>query len=338
MLIKRISIYPNNSGWAISETHSVMTDYLKKLEIKFCFSRFDIKTKYRYLNMRYQLNKSRQFLVPVTPWQKYYIDYFHGGLYGEKEYEENLTSIVKTQKKIKGIRVIADIYNKLLISKNVDPKLIFKIPLSVNTDVYYPIENIESEKIKIKLGIPKDSHLIGSFQKDGTGWGKGLEPKLIKGPDIFFKTLNILKKDIHNLFVILTGPSRGYIKEKLRENNIQYRHFNADDIIFRSKLYNILNGYLITSREEGGPNSFLESMACCVPVVTTKVGHTSDIGDPGKDCFIVNSFNPQDIADEYLKMINTKDLNLLRNNMRQKALLNSNGQNLNLWRNFFSIN
>mgnify|MGYP007000113841 len=68
-----------------------------------------------------------------------------GGLYGEKEYEENLTSIVKTQKKIKGIRVIADIYNKLLISKNVDPKLIFKIPLSVNTDVYYPIENIESE-------------------------------------------------------------------------------------------------------------------------------------------------------------------------------------------------
>ena len=79
-------------------------------------------------------------------------------------------------------------------------------------------------------------------------------------------------------------------------------------------------------------------MACGIPVVTTNVGHTSDIGVHGDDCFIVNSFKPKDIADEYLKMLNTKDLSSLRKNMRNKALLNSNGQNLKLWKNYFNEN
>ena len=153
MKIKKLSIYQNSSGWAISETHNYMISILLKLGIEVKIKKFDITTKYRYLNMRYQLNKSRQFMLPVTPWQKYYLDYFHGGIYGEQEYIKNIRSIYETQNKIKGIRVIAEIYEKLLIKNGIDPNLIFKIPLSVNTDVYF--ENYESEKIKIKLGIPK---------------------------------------------------------------------------------------------------------------------------------------------------------------------------------------
>ena len=81
MRIKELSIYPNTSGWAISETHAYMISILKKLGVKVKSKKFDITTKYRYLNMRYQMNISRQFLLPVTPWQKYYFDYFHGGIY-----------------------------------------------------------------------------------------------------------------------------------------------------------------------------------------------------------------------------------------------------------------
>ncbi len=32
--------------------------------------------------------------------------------------------------------------------------------------------------------IPESAFVVGSFQKDGVGWGDGLEPKLIKGPDV----------------------------------------------------------------------------------------------------------------------------------------------------------
>ena len=46
--------------------------------------------------------------------------------------------------------------------------------------------------------------------------GKGNEMKLIKGPDILINVLKILSSKIDNLFVVLSGPSRGYvIKSKI---------------------------------------------------------------------------------------------------------------------------
>ena len=50
------------------------------------------------------------------------------------------------------------------------------------------------KKIKHNLGIPEDYLVIGSFQKDGEGWGEGLKPKLIKGPDIFIETIKLIKQ------------------------------------------------------------------------------------------------------------------------------------------------
>ena len=47
------------------------------------------------------------------------------------------------------------------------------------------------KKDKHNLGIPEDYTVIGSFQKDGKGWGEGLKPKLIKGPDILLKQLDL---------------------------------------------------------------------------------------------------------------------------------------------------
>ena len=335
MRIKEISIYPNSTGWAVSETHKYMATILDKLGIKVKFRKFDITTKYRYLHERYQLNISRQFLLPVTRWQKYYLDYNHGGIYGEEEFEKNIYSIYKSQKRIKGIRVLAEIYRKILIEKNIDPKLIYKIPLSVDTNSYHPMAELKKINLRREFNIPLQSHLIGSFQKDGSGWGEGLNPKLIKGPDLFVKTIKLLKKDINNLLVILTGPSRGYIKEKLKEINVDYKHFEADDIFLRAKLYNLLDAYLITSREEGGPKSFLEAMACGIPVVTTKVGHTIDIGEDGKDSFLVDSFEPEKIAENYLRIFGAKKNKSLINNIRKKALFYSSGNDLKLWGNFF---
>ena len=47
------------------------------------------------------------------------------------------------------------------------------------------------KKIKHNLGIPEDYLVIGSFQKDGEGWGEGLKPKLIKGQIYSLKQLNL---------------------------------------------------------------------------------------------------------------------------------------------------
>ena len=47
--------------------------------------------------------------------------------------------------------------------------------------------------------------MVGSFQKDGVGWAEGLEPKLIKGPDVLVAALELLKAEVPELFVVLTA-------------------------------------------------------------------------------------------------------------------------------------
>ena len=104
-----------------------------------------------------------------------------------------------------------------------------------------------------KLKIPKDALVIGSFQKDGIGWGDGMKPKFIKGPDIFVETLRILSKKGLPIYALITGPARGYVIELLKQNNIPYHHSyvsRAEDLV---PFYQALDIYLITSREEGGP-------------------------------------------------------------------------------------
>ncbi len=137
--------------------------------------------------------------------------------------------------------------------------------------------------------------MIGSFQKDGVGWGEGLEPKLIKGPDLFVETLAKLKH-LHPL-VLLTGPARGYVKRGLDQLGIDYKHFYLKTIAELPEMYQALDLYLITSRLEGGPKALLEAWASGIPVVSTQVGMVPDVGTHQTDVLISNSFDIQPIAD-----------------------------------------
>ena len=106
--------------------------------------------------------------------------------------------------------------------------------------------------------------VIGSFQKDGKGWGEGNEPKLIKGPD-----------------VLLTGPARGYVKTGLESLKIPCKHLYLQDYREIGKYYQALDAYLVTSREEGGPKGVLESMASGIPLISTRVGQAQDLVKQG---------------------------------------------------------
>ncbi len=72
-----------------------------------------------------------------------------------------------------------------LVKAGVPEKKIKVIPLGVDLKIFKPAETNEKKSIREKLNLPQDKIIIGSFQKDGNGWGEGLTPKLIKGPDIF---------------------------------------------------------------------------------------------------------------------------------------------------------
>ena len=63
-------------------------------------------------------------------------------------------------------------------------------------------------------------------------------------------------------------------------------------------LYQVLDIYLISSREEGGPMGLLESIACGATVVTTNVGMAMDGVSDNVNGFIVKDFSSESIADK----------------------------------------
>ena len=89
---------------------------------------------------------------------------------------------------------------------------------------------------------------------------------------------------------------RGYVKKELIKNNIPFFHSyvkNLDELV---PLYQALDIYLITSREEGGPLGLIESMSCGIPVVTTQVGMSTDVINKNVPGEISNTFDPKILA------------------------------------------
>ncbi len=139
------------------------------------------------------------------------------------------------------------------------------------------------------MGIPDATVVIGSFQKDGNGWGEGNEPKRIKGPDIFVEVVKRLKEKIPNVLVLLTGPSRGFVKRGLSAAGVPFVHRLLDRYAEVGHYYQAIDLYLVTSRDEGGPKAILESMASGVPLVTTRVGQAIDLVRHQENAWMVES-------------------------------------------------
>lgn len=184
-----------------------------------------------------------------------------------------------------------------LIGWGVDESKIKVIPLGVDIDHFKPISLEDKIKRRKQVGIPDDKFVVCSVQKDGVGWTDGLEPKLIKGPDIFCDTVIALNK-IYPLHVLLVGPARGYVKKRLDDVGITYSHFHLDNFLDVAWYYPLSDLCLITSRAEGGPKALLESMASGIPVVSSKVGMCADVirhgengmlADIGDVCSLVDS-------------------------------------------------
>ena len=174
---------------------------------------------------------------------------------------------------------------KKLIEYGFDKEKIILIPEGIDLNIFIKYTTAQKVILRKKLGLLGNKFIIGSFQKDGVGWGDGRQFKLEKGPDIFCTAVAELNKKLP-VHVLLTGPARGYVKENLRKAGISYTHHYLQDYREIVNYYNVLDLYLIASRVEGGPKALLESWACGVPLVSTKVGMCADIIEDGKNGFL----------------------------------------------------
>jgi len=277
----------------------------------------------------------------LTNWQKpsnrIAFPYFHGRPSSDAGFVNMINTITDHHNEIDRIQVSHSEMHDIILETGIDSKKVFRIPIGINLEYFSWSTPERRREVREKLGIPLSCVVIGSFQKDGNGWGAGLEPKLIKGPDIFLKTVEILKPQIPELFVLLTGPARGYVKNGLKKIGVPYLHRFLEDYTEIGHYFNALDLYIISSREEGGPKAVLESMASGIPIVTTRVGQAMDLVKHGKNGWMVESEDVDGLA-LWAKYVidNSSLLDDILNLGKQTAKENSYPAQVPLWREFMT--
>jgi glycosyltransferase involved in cell wall biosynthesis len=213
------------------------------------------------------------------------LSYFHGrpGTPGYPEFDEAYATLRRHAERIDRIQVTHTELRDLALEAGVAPERVFQIPIGVDLGRFPLGDEAARASARATLGAPATAFVVGSFQKDGVGLGAGLEPKLIKGPDTLVATLRSLRESIPELFVLLTGRARGYVRREFDGLGIPYVHHHLGSRDELAVAYHALDAYLVTSRQEGGPKGVLEAMATGVPVVTTRVGQARDIVDDGRN-------------------------------------------------------
>jgi glycosyltransferase involved in cell wall biosynthesis len=260
--------------------------------------------------------------------------YFHGrpGTPGSPEFETAYAALRRRHHQLDRVQVSHRELEEIVLSSGIDPTKVVRIPIGIEPRYFGP----RTPEAKHALGLPADAFVVGSFQKDGVGWGDGLQPKWIKGPDVLVKTLARLHDRVPELHVLLSGPARGYVKAGLERLGIPFVHRYVGRYAEIGRLYAALDAYIVPSRQEGGPKGALESMAAGVPLVSTRVGQAIDLVRDGENGWLVD-VDDVDALVERLAAIATGEAAVERvvSAGLATAVANSYEAQLPLWRSFF---
>ena len=330
----KIILKNENSSWVLDEIFQELNFFLRSLGFEIVDERFIYNSKNQIL---FNLSKY-DVLKNIHKYNhKVYFPYFHGHPGTNQEFQLLVSVIEKYHNKISGIQVSNSLTEKIILKTGIEKKKVFRIPISIDLKKFNNFENLHTPMTRKSIGIPDNAFLIGSFQKDGTGWQEGNQPKLIKGPDIFAKSLINIQKKIKNVFVLLLGPSRGYIKNQLKKSGIPYKHIILSKHEHIQKYYNLLDVYMVTSREEGGPRALFEAMISKIPVVTTNVGMAIDLLEHKFHGWKVDIEDVEGLSYwvEYIYN-NQKNLNKILINAQNLAKNNSYDFQKKLWLNFLN--
>jgi glycosyltransferase involved in cell wall biosynthesis len=225
-----------------------------------------------------------------------------------REYEQLQRDVPKAAPLLRAIVVTCETTRRELVKLGADPARLPVIPHGVDLETFHPPSGEQRRAARTALGIPDGALVVGSFLKDGQGWGDGNEAKPIKGPDVFLAVLERLRPDFPNLFVLLSGPARGFMKAGLARLGIPFAHRYLEEYRELRALYHALDLYLITSRGEGGPVSFPEAWAAGVPVVSTRVGMAADMIVPDENGQIADIDDTEALTALTAKMLAAAEL------------------------------
>jgi len=296
---KSVYYISDNANWVIKEIGESLKSEFNTSKFNVVNNAYSVLSGIKHYSTRYDINK----ILFWSPFIKNVLTYFHG----DDSDTQLLNKIRRKQFLIDVIHTSCQYTKDHLIKHGIKEEKIVIVPIGIETKDFSPISIDEKDAIKNQLGIPLDKKVIGSFQKDGNGWGEGLEPKLCKGPDLFCDSIEEISKH-EDIFVLLTGPSRGYVKKRLEDANIPYKHVFLENYKEIKKCFNALDLYIVSSRLEGGPRAPMECQASGVPIISTDVGQVPDMIQNGENGFITKVGDTEAAVRHALEIFKNEDL------------------------------
>ncbi|MCD4832070.1 MAG: glycosyltransferase family 4 protein [Anaerohalosphaeraceae bacterium] len=282
----------------------------------------------------YFLRRPQLYLLPKA---RIAFPYYHG--YPDTQnpmMKKCYNNLKKYHHRVTRIQASHSYMRDIILDTGIEPSKVHLIPIATRGEFFSVADADKKAKARERYSIPQSGVVIGSFQKDGDGWGDGMTPKMVKGPDIFLKTVAILKDSLPELFILLSGPARGYVKKGLDELSVPYQHIYLEDYSEIGQLYNCLDVYMVTSRQEGGPKAILESLASGVPLVTTRVGQAMDMVKNEHNGMMIDVEDIEALADAVMKILSDSQLRqkMIQNGINTAAE-NTYSAHTPLWKEFF---
>ena len=162
-------------------------------------------------------------------------------------------------------------FNKIIVkkpTKYLSRKKVVYLPNGCNTDFFKPMDR---NKCKQQLGLDDNKDYV-LFVDSNTS-----RKRTQKRKDRFDETLKIVRE--------------------------KYGHQNVEGLVMigveRSLVPTYMNAcklHLMTSDEEGSPNSVKECIMCNVPVVSTDVGNVREMISDIQGCYVSKEFSAEELA------------------------------------------
>jgi glycosyltransferase involved in cell wall biosynthesis len=155
---------------------------------------------------------------------------------------------------------------------------IWLVPATLDTRVFAP--RPDSGLTRQAMGVGETGFVIGfSARAQANAFGR-------KGIDLLVSTLGEAARRWDDLVVLLIGGGWETLIPRIEALGCRVINRIPDTTEATADMYPLMNVFLCTSSEEGGPSTILEAMACGVPVITTDVGHVPEVVADGVTGFV----------------------------------------------------
>lgn len=176
---------------------------------------------------------------------------------------------------------------------------VFVIPNGINLERF---ESLSKERMRKRLHIRDDENIcifVGSLRP-------------VKGAIYLIEAMKIIadKNTNTRLFIVGDGEERKYLENRSRDLNID-RYVNFVGQVPNEEVpWYMVSGdiFILPSLSEGFPVAVLEAMASGLPVISTNLGALHEFVKDGKNGFLAEPKNPEQIADKILMLLEDDEL------------------------------